>query len=50
MKILVTGEAGHIGSLTVEHLVGHGVLVVVLDNFCLGYEVIVHLGGYGDGA
>jgi UDP-glucose 4-epimerase len=42
MKILVTGGAGYIGSVTVEMLVETGASVVVLDNLCLGHRAAVH--------
>jgi len=42
MKILVTGGAGYIGSVTVEMLVETGADVVVLDNLCLGHRAAVH--------
>ena len=32
MKVLVTGGAGYIGSITVERLIKHGASVVVFDN------------------
>ncbi len=37
-KILVTGGAGFIGSLTVEHLLKAGATITVLDNFRTGLE------------
>ncbi len=42
MKILVTGGAGYIGSVTVEQLVGTGAEVVVFDNLSLGHRAAVH--------
>jgi len=42
MKILVTGGAGYIGSVTVELLVGEGSEVVVLDDLSLGHRAAVH--------
>lgn len=42
MKILVTGGAGYIGSVTVELLVGTGAEVVVLDDLSLGHRAAVH--------
>ena len=42
MKILVTGGAGYIGSVTVELLVETGAEVVVFDNLSLGHRAAVH--------
>ncbi len=42
MKILVTGGAGYIGSVTVERLVAAGNQVVVFDNLCKGHREAVH--------
>ncbi|MCA9648983.1 MAG: UDP-glucose 4-epimerase GalE [Myxococcales bacterium] len=42
MKILVTGGAGYIGSVTVELLVETGAQVVVLDDLSLGHRAAVH--------
>ena len=42
MKVLVTGGAGYIGSITVERLIGHGASVVVFDNLFQGHEEAVH--------
>jgi UDP-glucose 4-epimerase len=42
MKILVTGGAGYIGSVTVEMLVETGAEVVVLDDLSLGHRAAVH--------
>lgn len=42
MKVLVTGGAGYIGSVTVELLVESGVEVVVFDNLSLGHRAAVH--------
>ncbi|MEM7154065.1 MAG: UDP-glucose 4-epimerase GalE [Myxococcota bacterium] len=42
MKILVTGGAGYIGSVTVEQLVETGAEVVVFDNLSLGHRAAVH--------
>ena len=38
MAILVTGGAGYIGSVTVEHLRSCGEQVVVLDNLSRGHR------------
>jgi UDP-glucose 4-epimerase len=38
MAILVTGGAGYIGSVTVEHLRSHGEKAVVLDNLTRGHR------------
>lgn len=42
MKILVTGGAGYIGSVTVEELITAGQSVVVIDNLSLGHRAAVH--------
>jgi UDP-glucose 4-epimerase len=42
MKILVTGGAGYIGSITVEELIGAGDEVVVLDNLYQGHRAAIH--------
>ncbi len=42
MKILVTGGAGYIGSITVEQLVATGAEVVVFDDLSLGHAQAVH--------
>lgn len=42
MKVLVTGGAGYIGSVTVERLVHDGAEVVVLDDLSLGHRAAVH--------
>jgi UDP-glucose 4-epimerase len=42
MKILVTGGAGYIGSITVERLIKAGTEVVVLDNLFQGHRDAVH--------
>jgi UDP-glucose 4-epimerase len=42
MKILVTGGAGYIGSITVERLIKTGAEVVVLDNLFQGHRDAVH--------
>ncbi|HET9851020.1 MAG TPA: UDP-glucose 4-epimerase GalE [Candidatus Limnocylindrales bacterium] len=54
MRILVTGGAGYVGSVSVEEFVGHGHEVTVLDNFStagrgadLGSAELVE-GTYGD--
>jgi UDP-glucose 4-epimerase len=41
MKLLVTGGAGYIGSITVEQLVGRGHDVVVFDNLYQGHREAV---------
>src|SRR4051794_33876940 len=45
MRVLVTGGAGYIGSVTVERLVERGDEVVVLDDLSTG-----HRGAVADGA
>ncbi len=42
MKVLVTGGAGYIGSITVERLIKAGEEVVVFDNLFQGHEDAVH--------
>ena len=42
MKVLVTGGAGYIGSVTVEQLIGAGEKVVVFDNLHQGHWAAVH--------
>ncbi|MCB1228653.1 MAG: UDP-glucose 4-epimerase GalE [Verrucomicrobiae bacterium] len=42
MKILVTGGAGYIGSITTEVLIKSGYEVVVLDNLFQGHRAAVH--------
>ncbi len=42
MKVLVTGGAGYIGSITVERLIKAGEEVVVFDNLYQGHEDAVH--------
>ena len=42
MKILVTGGAGYIGSITTEVLIKSGYEVVVVDNFFQGHRAAVH--------
>jgi UDP-glucose 4-epimerase len=54
MRILVTGGAGYIGSITVEVLVAAGHQVVVLDRLTTGHaaavpaQVRLEVGSYGD--
>ncbi len=42
MKVLVTGGAGYIGSVTVEQLIQAGNSVVVFDNLSQGHREAVH--------
>ena len=42
MKVLVTGGAGYIGSVTVAELIGAGADVVVFDNLSQGHRCAVH--------
>jgi UDP-glucose 4-epimerase len=42
MKVLVTGAAGYIGSVTTEVLLGAGHSVVALDSLELGHRAAVH--------
>jgi UDP-glucose 4-epimerase len=42
MKVLVTGGAGYIGSITVEQLVAGGAEVVVFDNLYQGHREATH--------
>ena len=54
MRILVTGGAGYVGSVTVEVLQEAGHDVVVLDDLSTGHRaavvdgVVLHIGSYGD--
>jgi len=56
MAILVTGGAGYIGSVTVEHLCSHRESVVVLDNLSRGHRealapsIPFYQGNVGDAA
>ena len=42
MKVLVTGGAGYIGSITTENLIAQGHEVVVFDNLYQGHRAAVH--------
>jgi UDP-glucose 4-epimerase len=42
MKVLVTGAAGYIGSVTTEVLLGAGHAVIALDSLELGHRAAVH--------
>jgi len=42
MKVVVTGGAGYIGSITVEQLIATGADVVVFDDLSLGHREAVH--------
>jgi UDP-glucose 4-epimerase len=42
MKVLVTGGAGYIGSVTVEQLIAQGHEVIVFDNLYQGHPEAVH--------
>lgn len=42
MKVLVTGGAGYIGSITTEQLINSGYEVVVFDNLFQGHKNAVH--------
>jgi UDP-glucose 4-epimerase len=42
MKVLVTGGAGYIGSITTEQLINKGYEVVVFDNLFQGHKNAVH--------
>lgn len=42
MRILVTGGAGYIGSITTEQLIMKGYDVVVFDNLFQGHKSAVH--------
>lgn len=44
MRVLVTGGAGYIGSVTADALLRAGHDVVILDNFCTGYHELVPTG------
>jgi UDP-glucose 4-epimerase len=44
MRVLVTGGAGYIGSVVVEHLVAAGADVTVFDNLSQGHRQAVHPG------
>ncbi|HUQ78288.1 MAG TPA: UDP-glucose 4-epimerase GalE [Patescibacteria group bacterium] len=56
MRVLVTGGAGYVGSVSVERLLEAGHEVVVLDDLTTGHRVSVpgvvslEIGSYGDGA
>src|SRR6187402_2316968 len=55
-KILVTGGAGYVGSVSAEAFLAAGHEVVVLDDLTTGHRAAVpqgarlHVGSYGDGA
>lgn len=42
MKIFVTGGAGYIGSICVEHLLEHGHQIAVFDNLSEGHRNAIH--------
>jgi UDP-glucose 4-epimerase len=42
MKVFVTGGAGYVGSVTVEHLIRNGHSVTVFDNLERGHAAAVH--------
>ncbi|HEX2754186.1 MAG TPA: NAD-dependent epimerase/dehydratase family protein, partial [Candidatus Limnocylindrales bacterium] len=54
MRVLVTGGAGYVGSVSVERLVEAGHEVVVLDDLSTGHResvpgaVSLEVGSYGD--
>jgi UDP-glucose 4-epimerase len=56
MKVLVTGGAGYVGSVSVDALIDAGHEVVVLDDLSTGHAAAVHprarlaVGSYGDEA
>jgi UDP-glucose 4-epimerase len=56
MRVLVTGGAGYVGSVSVDALVARGHAVTVLDDLTTGHEAAVApaarlvAGSYGDGA
>ena len=56
MRVLVTGGAGYVGSVSVERLLEAGHEVVILDDLTTGHRVSVpdtaslEIGSYGDGA
>ncbi len=43
MKVLVTGGAGYIGSVTVDELINKGHEVIVIDNLSMGHKEAVNL-------
>ena len=43
MKVLVTGGAGYIGSVTVEQLIKAGHQVAVFDNLSQGHRAAIHV-------
>ena len=42
MQVLITGGAGHIGSVVTQHLVEAGYDVLVMDNLAHGHRGAVH--------
>ena len=54
MRVLVTGGAGYIGSVSTELLLAEGHEVVILDDLSTGHRAAVpegafiHVGDYGD--
>ena len=42
MRVLISGGAGYIGSVTVERLIAHGASAVVFDNLYQGHRAAVH--------
>src|SRR5947208_14777670 len=56
MRVLVTGGAGYIGSVSTELLLAEGHEVVILDDLSTGHRAAVpegafiHVGDYGDSA